>query len=612
MRHIAAHLIREAIIWYTLPLLFLALYIGYYHNPLSGVVDHLYAITFFALTTFLVTRCFYRFIPSKTAALVLSSILYGLILFSLFVYYCLVIIGLKSWGKVITEELIVSYAAQSQQMCDAIGFPFALLLSILIASYLFIILASYFALKKFAHPVGISIPGISPVVITVLLLVSLTFSGFQLHDYFLIPDLTTNEPFRLTFFSGKSHISTQVDVNKVHFNSALDQQEDVAKSKYRLATDAKPKNIILIIVDALRPDHMAVYGYARETTPYLSSLANQGRLSRIDNVHASCGASSCGLSSIASSRYIHQLPSNPFSLQQVLQRYGYEIHMILGGDHTNFYNLKEIYGKVDSYYDGANARSRFYINDDSLVIDKTKSLPQWNGVPTMFQFHLMSAHTLGKRQARFEIFTPHKNYAVNTEGNVREEYTNHYDNGVLQADSVIHELLEMLQAKNYLKNSLVIITADHGESLGEHQLFAHANSVRQELLHLPLLLIDFGSNVPIHQINPQFASQVDIAPTILYNMHMPIPQSWHGHPVQIATPPDKKFDFTFFQLNPNVGLFDHRNPNQLWKYWRDANTDEEFAFDIGKDPKENSNLIWQVPENIKNEWRGIAYSTRTQ
>jgi hypothetical protein len=61
--------------------------------------------------------------------------------------------------------------------------------------------------------------------------------------------------------------------------------------------------------------------------------------------------------------------------------------MILGGDHTNFYGLRKIYGAVDSYYDGAST-NRYYVNDDDLVLDRLASFPPWDGSPTMIQFQL--------------------------------------------------------------------------------------------------------------------------------------------------------------------------------------------------------------------------------
>ena len=98
---------------------------------------------------------------------------------------------------------------------------------------------------------------------------------------------------------------------------------------------------------------------------------------------------------------------------------------------------------------------------------------------------------------------------------------NFYDNGVVRSDAVIAELLAQLKEKGYLQDALVVITADHGESLGEHGLYHHANSVREEVLRIPLVFIAYGSPLRLPPQVRDFASQVDIAPTILKELGLP-------------------------------------------------------------------------------------------
>lgn len=609
MHSISGYIIKQIVIWYTLPIVFLFIYIIHFHNPSVAIIDHLYAITLIALTNIFFKICTYQFIKNKSVALILSSVLYSATLFSLIIYYILVFTGLASWGRVITEEIILSYVNHMQQLFDAVGVSSILLVSLLLAIYLLTTIGCYIALKTHLPKLNIVSLNSSPVLITILAASLLALSGKQLQSYLTRSDLSAKEPFRLTLFSGKPYVLTPLSgAIKSRFNTTLDQQEETFKAKYHVGNNVEYKNIILIIVDALRSDHMGVYGYQRETTPYLTSLRKKGQLTKINNIHGSCAESTCGISSIVSSKYAHQLPSNPFTLQQVLKINGYEINMILGGDHTNYYNLKDIYGSADNYFDGS-METHFYMNDDSLVINRVKSLPQWNSKPTMFQFHLMSSHHVGKHLSQFEKFTPHKSY-LGYSGGPKEQYTNHYDNGVLQTDSMIHDLIDLLHNKNYLQNALIIITADHGESLGEHQLFHHANSVREELFRIPLLLIDFNKKNRIHSDYNPFVTQVDIAPTILHEMRIPIPEGWHGHPIQIANDPSGKPNLSFFQLMEYVGFYDYRSKNQLYKYWIDTNTYEEFAFDMINDPNEHDNLIMRLPDKLKNEWRKIAISTR--
>jgi glucan phosphoethanolaminetransferase (alkaline phosphatase superfamily) len=606
MLKVIRHLVNEIVIWYTLPLLFLAIYVGQHHNPFQAVTQHLHAITLIALTALLLRTLIHQLVR-RQVALALSVLLYASVLFALALYYCLVIVGLKSWGRVVTEELIVSYVLQAPQLLETLNIPSVVAVLGLTIGFMIFVMGCYFVLKKYSYLSRIKIDRIQPVLLNALLLCLALFTAFYLRDYFLSPNLSAKEPFHLSFFSGKSNSAS----HKVHSDTLLDKLEDASKANYKITEKSQRKNVVMIIVDALRPDHMGLYGYARDTTPYLSSLAKQGKLINLTNVRGSCGESACGLASIASSKYSHQLPSKPFTLQQVLQLQGYQINMILGGDHTNFYNLKSMYGKVDSYFDGSMTKN-YYMNDDRLVVDRAKELPAWTGTPTMFQFHLMSTHTLGKRLENFEKFQPSKVYAGITEGAPRQEYINYYDNGVLQADATIRELLSLLEAKNYLKDSLIVITADHGESLGEHNSIGHGNSVREELLRVPLLLLNFANDSkPPLEVN-QFVSQVDIAPTILHEMGMAIPEYWYGRPVQVIDPVAKKAAFTFFQMHTEVGLYDHRQPNEIWKYWINIFSNQEYAFNISADPKESNNLISKVPITLRSEWHKLAYSMRLQ
>lgn len=345
---------------------------------------------------------------------------------------------------------------------------------------------------------------------------------------------------------------------------------------------------------------MGVYGYKRNNTPYLSSLAQNKDLQVMHGVHSTCNESACGLISMASSRFIHSMPSKPFTLHQVIKRHGYQTHMILGGDHTNFYALKAQYGKVDSYIDGSmNAKkNEYYINDDKFIINHTKSLENWDGKPVMFQFHLMSNHALGKRWPEHNKYQPSEHYLTLVKGTKSNKYINFYDNGVLQTDHVIKTLLSTLKEKKYLENAIVVITSDHGESLGEHNLYQHANSLHEEQLNIPLLLMNFSQPLKHHNQQPA-TSQVDIAPTILHELNIPIPQSWDGLPLQQK----QKHQFNYFVHAPHSGLLDFSKPPHVWKYWRNVITGKEFVYNLKADPQENNNLASKLPKQLLTNFR---------
>jgi arylsulfatase A-like enzyme len=230
----------------------------------------------------------------------------------------------------------------------------------------------------------------------------------------------------------------------------------------------------------------------------------------------------------------------------------------------------------------------------------TDRLPAWDGQPLMLQYHLMAAHTLGIKQARYQVFGPVKEYAGRLHGPQDPGFTNLYDGGVLQMDTEVHHVLDQLAAKGYLRDTLVVLTADHGEGLGEHGLLSHTNSVYEELLHIPLLTLRYrdGHALPLRGF-AQFGSQIDIAPTILHELGMPIPATWSGVPLQLGRVPA----FTFYQMVPYLGLFDHRDPRHLWKFFVDRYERREYAFDLSTDPGERTNRVAHVAPATLALWR---------
>jgi arylsulfatase A-like enzyme len=160
-------------------------------------------------------------------------------------------------------------------------------------------------------------------------------------------------------------------------------------------------------------------------------------------------------------------------------------------------------------------------------------------------------------------------------------------------------VLETLGKKGYLDNALVVITADHGEALGERGLYAHANGVDQEVLRIPLLWLAFGYPGSTVSNGRRVVSQVDIAPTILADLGMPLPRTWSGRPLQHG----ETNDFVYFQDRQAAGFIDQRTPGQLWKYWVNSATGKEHAYNLTADPDARTNVMETVDASRKREWR---------
>lgn len=597
--------------WLGIALLFLAAYILYFGNPPAVALSHLFLLSsIWGAVVGLRAICWalfgrLRVAPYLSAAIAASAWMI------LALWYCVAMVGLVSWGRITTWPIIRTYAGQSQFLLSSLGFPAWL---VWVPAILAALAVPFLGRSRGMRPdwpsalprahgrsKGLMLAGLMVVFPVVLF-------GMM---YKTAP-LDRDEPIQLSMFPTLAALK---ESNYFSSSPAVNAAEAEALRSYTPATDAKPRNVIMIVGDALRADRMGAYGYARPTTPYLSSLVASGTAERVPRIRATCSESVCGYMALASSRPIQAMPAKAFTLHEALRRNGYGVHLIFSGDHTNFYGLREMYGPVDSYFDGGQQTYKGgrdlevalrYMNDDQLVLDRLDKLPDADGThPIFLQIVLMSSHGLGLRKKGSERFKPSLSYyrllGKSTTGVSREELDaagRFYDNGVLQLDGYVEQLIARLQAKGYLKDALVVLTGDHGEMLGEHSLITHGVGVYEPVLDVPFLLARFGYKAP-PLARHRIASQVDIAPTIMRELGLPIPPTWLGVPLQS---PERKGP-VYFQQIAEAGVYADEGASGLFKYWRNFNTDEEFVFDVERDPGERHNLVGTIPPARLAEWR---------
>ncbi|MGY6630298.1 MAG: sulfatase-like hydrolase/transferase [Wenzhouxiangella sp.] len=521
-------------------------------------------------------------IATKTCAL-----LTPISMATLGIYYCLVIISLSNWNQVISWNLIVTYVDQLGDFIDVLGWSSWLTVTITLTVIALLLAISFWSREIFAWPQDFA--RAVPRTGILLLAVTLTISLSQIQFHFSQPAYQSKEPFRLTF-TKKNRPLQNHRIDPLHF-ARVSGAERRARQELLSSEAISPRNIIVIVVDGLRPDHMSINGYDRETTPRLDSRCQSSRFECVsfDDAYSVCGESFCGIQSILSSRYVHNLTLQPLSIQEVLQQAGFKSKLILSGDHTNVYGLRDTYGEVDLYHDGS--LSNRFMNDDELVIDKLKLLPESDGSPRFFYLHFMSAHLLGTRFVDFR-FTPERRYGISGflaagDGQRRSNpVLNFYDNGVYQTDSYIARSLDILDDKGFLDNAIVVITSDHGEFLGEHGLFGHAKSAFAPGLRVPIVMmfVDSGPRHPI-DVN-QTVSLVDIAPSLLFELGLSAPNVWEGKALQGTG--DRPW--ILFQQGAEIGLVDSHTREQSFKYWINFSSGEEFLFDMANDPEQMRNL----------------------
>lgn len=376
---------------------------------------------------------------------------------------------------------------------------------------------------------------------------------------------------------------------------AVAERDAVLRASYpRPVANARRKNVVLVIVDSLRADRMQAYGYSRETTPFLSSLVQNGSMKKVQNAFASCPESFCGITSTLASRDFRNISARTFQLQDVLRDQGYRTWFLLSGNHSAWNGLPAFYrSEEDTFFDGS-LTERYTMDDDRLVLEGLERVPPAApGEPAFFYVHLMSPHYLGVQFEDSHVFTSPDDrvspglepYKILSQLNKPDRY----DDKVRQADGIIREVFAALSAKRYLDDAIVVVTGDHGEGLGERH-WAHGWHLYNEDIRIPMLLYDAPSaSYP----DLTFAAQVDIAPTILDRLGLPIPESWEGQ--SLLAPPRTRFTYHQTYFVPNRFAVLYRDNGALFKFIATPQYGTEELYDLTTDHGEVSNLVTTHP-----------------
>jgi arylsulfatase A-like enzyme len=287
-----------------------------------------------------------------------------------------------------------------------------------------------------------------------------------------------------------------------------------------------------------------------------------------------------------SSKYWHQLNEPPENLADLLKKYGYRNSFLLSGDHLNFFGIRRVFGSnIDLFRDGSMEHKK-YANDDRSVLSWLHEYNWKSAGHTFLYIHLMSAHIIGFRDPRFKKWLPDKEWNIPKLFYSHRAYRNNYHNGILQADNTIKQIFEVLEQQGMLERALVVITADHGEFLGESDNFGHGYKPYEPMVRIPLLVYDgLQSNYPERSIS----SQVDIAPTMLYAIGAEIPKDWSGIPLQLPTLRSAVYIASYDVSGVVADLNGH-----LFKYMRNRKDGNEMLFDLYGANAEAVNLAEQA------------------
>lgn len=381
---------------------------------------------------------------------------------------------------------------------------------------------------------------------------------------------------------------------------------DACFAVYQAQNKPSGPNIILIQLETVRSDHLSCYGYERNTAPHIGQLAQDGLLFR--NAISPSSWTFPAVASLFSSLYPPSLrlgneaqvfDNKIFFLAEILKDSGYLTHGIAYSSYVNpKYNLTQGFDKFIHHDVVSGTISSPDITDRALsFIRKNKD--------NKFFLYLFY-HDPHLNYHMHEDFSYYPDYAGSLKSDepvapyledpsMLEQLSDDdmafilacYDSEISFTDYHIGKILEELKKFDLYDNSLIIVTADHGEEFNEKGRMGHGYSLYQSLIHVPLIIkTEKNTQGIVHE----FVNTIAISPSILNHLGI-----------------DQKFDF-------DGGIIDlhHISVAETMPVYSDvvpeidsmrsvilggkkliadyADTTSYEFYDLTKDPKEENNI----------------------
>lgn len=341
----------------------------------------------------------------------------------------------------------------------------------------------------------------------------------------------------------------------------------------------KKPNIIFIVMDALRPDHLGCYGYEKKTSPNIDWLAKEGVL--FEKFFSSNNATYKSLLSILSGRHILLGKEKDFFysrkeiegffssggvfLQQILKKQGYKTYSLKhllewqkrGFDftqkdleereHKTFKEsflfrkifrkiiylmprfisekIKERYGRNES--EEVTKKAIEIIKDSKknsffLWIDYNDTHIPYN--PKMFtgkfkaekkSEKLRKLFSKGEYDRKIVEFWKNASSFYDTLEDIKAKY----DSAIFYNDYLIGRVIKSLKEEKILNNTIIFFFSDHGENIGDHGIFFDHHGLYDSSIHAPLII--YGKNLGKKKKISCFTQHEDIVPTILDFLKIP-------------------------------------------------------------------------------------------
>lgn len=359
---------------------------------------------------------------------------------------------------------------------------------------------------------------------------------------------------------------------------------------------ARP-NIILISIDTLRADHLHFIGYQRKTSPFLDELSLRGL--NFEWTFATGAQTRISMPAVFTGRYCSELSrstadwakiyADNVTLAERLTAAGY--HTVGVPSHNYFnssYGLHQgfnewnftVLDRLRAQYEGEQQKPSYHKTGHIVTDEAIRWSDQWALQGSEQPFFLW-----------LHYFDPHSIYREHAEYNFGKRDVDLYDAEIRYTDAQLERFFRSFELSPLAKNTYIILHSDHGEGFGEHGGRHHGQSLYNEQVRVPLLIV--GPGLPPRKVTTP-VSLIDITPTVLELAGVePSPPEPRGSSLlKFAAQPNAEHHPVVMEMLPDST---HSARNALvewpWKLHYSRDFGRFHLYDISKDPAEEVDRV---------------------
>ena len=410
------------------------------------------------------------------------------------------------------------------------------------------------------------------------------------------------------------------DVPEPQFDNDLDSG---------VAVSRPARVIVLIVIDTLRADHVGAYGSILELTPNLDRLANRSFV--FENAIATSSWTRSSVASMLTSRYPGSIrvlqredaiAEEYATLPEILSREGWETFAVLSnGNAGPTYGfdrgfVRWVWPQVERGYPGDFRK----VTAEGVTLEALKALDEQERSASRRPFflfvHYIDPHDpylpqpgllpgseppgrfSGSRLDLKELDRLPPNERT-TDDVDRIKYL--YAGEVKYCDGWVGKLVDELDRRDTADQTMIIVTADHGEGLWDHRRRDHGKDLYEEQIHVPLVVRYPGTSERDARRIANPVSLVDIAPTILRSAGIARPTDFEGHDLTPLTRGEARpeaLQYIYSELDLDRKNYEAiRNGSSKlirrrsrWEWLRHGLQ----VYDLAVDPKEQKNLAHRL------------------